>query len=286
MSDVLTRILDDKRLFITARKAERSLAELEREAAQASAPRGFMQALRAARARGHYGLIAEIKRASPSRGLIRADFDPAMLAHAYDAGGATCLSVLTDEPYFQGHDEHLVAARAAVALPVLRKDFILDPYQVVEARALGGDCILLIMAAVDDAAAAEAAALADLDESRLEESAGDIGPGATTSAAAVVPDGHVGATSEDDAIETRLSVVGLVSVASIAGFKRAIAKATGVESVTVASGPGGDFVYSVRHAHSTDLRAVVTSLDEFTAVDAAPDGAALSFTVSETIQAD
>jgi len=160
MSDVLARILGDKRRFIATRKVERSLAALEREAAQTSAPRGFIQALRAAPARGHYGLIAEIKRASPSRGLIRADFDPVALAQAYDAGGASCLSVLTDEPYFQGHDEHLVAARAAVALPVLRKDFILDPYQVVESRALGADCILLIMAAIDDSAAAEIEATA------------------------------------------------------------------------------------------------------------------------------
>ena len=160
MSDVLTRICDDKRRFIAAREVARPLADLERAAATASAPRGFERALRAARARGQYGLIAEIKRASPSRGLIRADFDPAALARAYDAGGATCLSVLTDEPYFQGRDEHLVAARAAVGLPVLRKDFILDPYQVIETRALGADCILLILAAVDDGAAAQIEATA------------------------------------------------------------------------------------------------------------------------------
>ncbi len=160
MSDVLARICDDTRRAVEAAKAARPLAALEREAAAAPAPRGFIAALDHAVATSGYGLIAEIKRASPSRGLIRADFAPAALAHAYERGGAACLSVLTDAPYFAGEAAHLVAARAAVTLPVLRKDFILDPYQVVEARAMGADCILLIMAALgdDEALALEAAA--------------------------------------------------------------------------------------------------------------------------------
>lgn len=153
MSDVLQEICAAKRTHVAECKASVPPAEIEKRAAGGPAPRRFADRLAAAVAAGNYGLIAEIKKASPSKGLIRENFAPAALARAYQAGGASCLSILTDAPYFQGRDDNLTAARMATSLPVLRKDFMLDPYQIYESRAIGADCVLLIMAALSDAEA-------------------------------------------------------------------------------------------------------------------------------------
>jgi indole-3-glycerol phosphate synthase len=167
MPDILARICSDVRADVATRKAARGIDSLRQDISnKTNAPRGFGYALKAAAASGRYGLIAEIKKASPSGGLIREDFDPAALARAYQDGGATCLSVLTERQHFQGDPAHLKAARAAVTLPILRKDFMLDPWQVYESRVIGADCILLIMAALSDNQAREleqAAISLDLD---------------------------------------------------------------------------------------------------------------------------
>jgi indole-3-glycerol phosphate synthase len=164
MSDVLARIVAHKREEVASAKAHTPVAALEREAAEAPPARGFERSLRAKIAEGKPAVIAEVKRASPSRGLIRADFDPAAIARSYEANGAACLSVLTDREFFGGSAADLRAARAACNLPVLRKDFILEPYQVFESRAWGADCILLVVAALSDTEMAE-----------LERTAGALG---------------------------------------------------------------------------------------------------------------
>lgn len=160
MSDTLAEIVAHKRGLVAAARTQRSLADLEAAAAAADPVRGFAAAIARTHADGRFALIAEIKKASPSKGLIRADFDPSLLARAYAAGGATCLSVLTEDRWFLGADAYLMAARAACELPVIRKDFIVDPWQVIEARAINADAILLIMAALSDAQAAELEAVA------------------------------------------------------------------------------------------------------------------------------
>lgn len=149
-ADILQRILQTKQQEIAERSAQRSLAQVQELAIAADPVRGFLRAMQSKIQAGQAAVIAEIKKASPSKGIIRADFDPPSIAQSYAQGGAACLSVLTDKPYFQGHENYLQAARAACTLPVIRKDFMIDPYQIYEARAIGADCILLIVSALND----------------------------------------------------------------------------------------------------------------------------------------
>jgi indole-3-glycerol phosphate synthase len=158
--DILRDILTHKAEEVEARKAVLALDKIKRRALEAPPPRNFARAIEQRIAQGKLAVIAELKRISPSRGVIRGDYQPAVIARAYERAGATCLSVLTDERYFQGADAHLIEARAVSTLPVLRKDFIIDPYQVYEARAIGADCILLIVAGLNDAKLCELAGLA------------------------------------------------------------------------------------------------------------------------------
>ncbi len=151
--NVLTQICTDKLAHIERKKAQTTLSDLKVRQQNLPTTRGFIKALQEKSSKGQTALIAEVKKASPSKGIIRADFDPVAIAKIYEDSGAACLSVLTDEPYFQGHDDYLAAIRQHVSLPLLRKDFMLDPYQVYEARVLGADCILLIMAALEDSQA-------------------------------------------------------------------------------------------------------------------------------------
>jgi indole-3-glycerol phosphate synthase len=154
-ADILKKICDDKLLHVASQKQKFSEQQLQTHAKESPAPRGFYQSLKTKADKKEVALIAEVKKASPSKGLIRKDFDPVAIAKSYEAAGASCISVLTDIPYFQGSDAYLQAVTAAVSLPTLRKDFMLDPYQVLEARALGASCILLIMAALSDEQAKE-----------------------------------------------------------------------------------------------------------------------------------
>jgi indole-3-glycerol phosphate synthase len=256
MSDTLAKILTYKREEVADRRARQGLSELEMQLP----PRGFASALAHTAADGRHALIAEIKKASPSRGLIREDFDPASLAMAYAAGGATCLSVLTDAPSFQGADSYLQAARDACKLPVLRKDFMIDPWQVAESRVLGADAILVILAAVDDGLAHDlVAAAGDYGMDALVE----CHDAAEVTRALKLPASLIGVNNRDlRTFETRLEIT--VELAPLIPSDRRLVTESGIRTAAdmnrLATAGAGAFLVGESLMREADVTAATRRL--------------------------